>query len=260
MEKIKYINRELSWLSFNHRVLQEAKDPTVPLYEKIKFMAIFSSNLDEFFRVRIASLRNLLLLKHKSQKKLKFDPVILLDQIHQSVHKQQEELGSIYRNVILKELKQNKIYLLNETRLSDSQKDYVKSYFIEEVYPFIQPILLLKNKVTVFLKNNILYFALRLYTKKNVQKGNESKISKPRYAVIEIPSWYLPRFILLPEESGNRYIIFLDDVIRLCLPEIFHGYRIAESYAIKLTRDAEIYIEDEFSGDLITKIKKYHIR
>ena len=105
MSKYKYLNREITWLSFNHRVLQEARDKNVPVYEKLKFMAIFSSNLDEFFRVRVAALRNLLALKEKTQKKLDFSPPLLLKEIHKYVHKQQEELGSIYRNIILPELK-----------------------------------------------------------------------------------------------------------------------------------------------------------
>ena len=256
MQDPQLINRELSWLSFNHRVLQEAKDPTVPLYEKIKFTAIFSSNLDEFFRVRVAALRYLLVLKEKSQKKLKFDPIELLEQIHHTVNRQQEELGQIYRNIILKELKKQKIFLVDDKNLNSSQTEYIRSYYKEEVYPFLQPVLLFKNKLTLFLKNNVIYLAVRLYSKRAVKDISNPGKAKPTYAVIEIPSWHRPRFILLPEDNGKHYVMFVDDIIRLCLPDIFHGFKVAESYAIKLTRDAEIYIDDEFSGDLLTKIKK----
>ena len=124
-----FFDRELSWLSFNHRVLQEAKDPEVPLYERIKFLAIYSSNLDEFFRVRVASLRSLLNLKDKSQKKLPFQPRILLKRIKETVNNQQEEFGRIYREEIIPKLAQENIFLVNEEQLNDEQTEFVKNYF-----------------------------------------------------------------------------------------------------------------------------------
>jgi polyphosphate kinase len=248
VSKYNFINRELSWLSFNHRVLQEARDPNVPVFEKIKFMAIFSSNLDEFYRVRVASLRNLLALKRKTQKKLEFDPVWLLKKIFKSVDAQQEELGTIYRNIVLEELAENLIYIINESQLDSGQAVYIKRYFQEHVRPYLQPAILFKKKVSIFLQNKSIYLAIKLSSKET------SNVSK--YAVVEIPTSLLPRFIVLPKKEDKNFIILLDDVIRYSLSSLFPGYKIDEVYAIKLTRDAELYIEDEFSGDLVEKIKK----
>jgi polyphosphate kinase len=252
MSKYKYLNREITWLSFNHRVLQEARDKNVPVYEKLKFMAIFSSNLDEFFRVRVAALRNLLALKEKTQKKLDFSPPLLLKEIHTYVHKQQEELGSIYRNIILPELKKNKIILIQENDLSKEQTEFITQFFKQEVAPFVQPVFLFKDKVNYFLQNNILYFAVKLNTQNNKPKNK----SRFRYAVIEIPTRVLPRFISLPEKNEEQYIMFLDDIIRANLTSVFPGYQVDSAFAVKLTRDAELYIDDEFAGDLVEKIKK----
>lgn len=249
-------NREISWLSFNYRVLQEAKDLSNPLYERIKFLAIYSSNLDEFFRVRVASLRSLLRLKKKAIHKLKFDPRNLVKQIHKIVNRHQEEFGDIFRNQILPELKKNNINLINETELTENQKEFVENYFREKAQVFIQPFLLIKKKIKPFLVNRRLYLAVKLAPKKNETPAEEPKRTKHSFAIVEIPSQHLPRFIELPKEKEKTFIIFLDDIIRYCLPEIFPGYEIAEAHSIKLTRDAELYIDDEFTGNLLAKIKK----
>lgn len=135
----KFFNRELSWLSFNHRVLQEAKDPRTPVYEKIKFLAIFSSNLDEFFRVRVASLRALMDLKKKPKKELKFDVEKLLEKLHKTVVKMQEEYGDIYANVIKPELEKHNIFLIDQTGLNTLQKEFVSEIFNVQVIPHIMP-------------------------------------------------------------------------------------------------------------------------
>lgn len=244
-----YFNREISWLSFNYRVLQEAKDPIVPLYERIKFLAIFSSNLDEFFRVRVASLKNLLHLKKKSQSDLEFDPVELLKQIHKTVAKHQNEFGEIYRGQIIPELQSNNIFLSDDKNINDDQKAYLKEYFKDNVREHIQPILMVKGMFIPFLQNRRLYLTVKL--------GSENKKNKDvQYALVEIPSHLLPRFVQLPSGDDKHYIMFLDDVIRYCLPEIFPSTVILDAYSVKLTRDAELYIDDEFSGDLLEKIKK----
>ncbi|MCI0448671.1 MAG: polyphosphate kinase 1, partial [Chlorobi bacterium] len=254
--EFKFFNRELSWLSFNHRVLQEAKDPSVPLYERIKFLAIFSSNLDEFFRVRIASLRSLLVLKKKTQKELKFDVAKLIDKIHKTVVKLQEEYGSIYTEQIKPELIKNDIYLIDHTQLNEVQREYVTEIFNVQVVPHIMPMIIVKKKITPFLRNQRLYLAVKLSSKQNGKQSKTDKAKRFKYAIVEIPTNHIDRFILLPKVGNSNYIIFLDDIIRLFLPQIFYGYNIHESYAIKLTRDAELYIEDEFAGNLLEKIKK----
>lgn len=250
-----FYDRELSWLSFNHRVLQEAKDPNVPLHEKIKFMAIFSSNLDEFFRVRVAALRYLLTLKKKSREKLKINPASLLKEIQKKVDKQQQELGDIFRNIIIPELKKNNIILTDEKSLNKKQASFLSDYFRYEISPFLRPCILVRKKVTIFLQNKVLYLAVRLHSK-NEKNDQSVKSLRSTYAVVEIPTINLPRFIELPSSNHQQTIIFLDDIIRLHLDEIFPGYKVRDIYEIKLTRDAEIYIDDEFTGDLLEKIKK----
>jgi polyphosphate kinase len=237
-------------------VLQEAKDPAVPLYERIKFLAIFSSNLDEFFRVRVASLRTLLNLKKKSQKELKFDVTKLIDKIHKTVVKLQEEYGSIYMNDIRPELEQNDIYLVDHIQLNPQQREFVEEFFNEQIVPHIVPMMIVKKKITPFLRNQRLYLAVKLSSKQNGKAGKSDKTKRYKYAIVEIPTNHLDRFILLPKIGNKNYIIFLDDIIRLMLPHIFYGFNIHESYAVKLTRDAELYIEDEFTGNLLEKIKK----
>lgn len=256
MNNKKYFNRELSWLSFNYRVLQEAKDKSVPLYERIKFLAIYSSNLDEFFRVRVASLRSLLTLKDKSSRDLPFDPVILLKQIKTTVNSHQEEFGKIFKNEILPALADENIFIINETNVTEAQKQFISDYFDDNLASVIQPILLDKNNINTFLKNKSIYFAVRIYHKKSTASVNRNKLIRYKYAIVEIPSDKLGRFITLPEKDNSKYVIFLDDIIRLNLKKLFPGYSIESFYAIKLTRDAELYIDDEFTGDLLQKIKK----
>ncbi len=251
----KFFNRELSWLSFDQRVLQEAKDQNVPLYERIKFLAIFSSNLDEFFRVRVASLRSLLTQKKKSPKELEFDVQKLLNRIHKYVVVIQEEYSRIYEEEIRPELESNGIHLIDNTQLNQQQKEFVEEIFNSQVRPHIMPIIIAKKKITPFLRNQRLYLTIKLSSKQH-KKTEDSKRKRFYYAIIEIPTNHLDRFILLPKEGNENYIMFLDDVVRLFLPQIFYGYNIHEAYSVKLTRDAELYVDDEFSGNLIEKIKK----
>jgi len=249
-----FYNRELSWLSFNYRVLQEAKDPSVPLYERIKFLAIYSSNLDEFFRVRIASLRSLLRLKKKTQKKLQFNPEELLRKIHKTVYKQQEEFGKIYREQIIPQLEKENIFIVRDDQLFPNHKDFLKDFFERELKPYLQPILLDK-KIETFLQNKAIYIAVRLASLKTPESENKKK-KRLRYALIEVPADKLERFTILPEAEEKKFLIFLDDIIKLFLSDLFPGYTIDSAFSIKLTRDAELYIDDEFEGDLLEKIKK----
>jgi polyphosphate kinase len=256
MDETRYYPKELSWLSFNYRVLQEAKDPTVPLYERIKFIAIFSSNLEEFFRIRVASLRTLLDLNKKTQKGLEFDPTKLLKKIMNTVTSHQEEYGKIFRGHIIPDLNKNGIYLVNEKQLSKEQANFVTDYFYDNVLLHISPMMIVKRKVSPFMKSGLLYLAIKLSPKKENGESQKKKAIRHNYAIIEIPSDKLPRFIRLPKQSNKDHIIFLDDIIKFCLPNIFPGYDIAGTYSIKLTRDAHLHIEDEFTGNLRDKIQK----
>lgn len=242
------IHRDESWLSFNYRVLQEAKDPGVPLFERIKFLAIYSSNLDEFFRVRIASLKNLIRAGKKTQKILDFDPKELLESLLSIVNKQQEEFSLIYDNEIVPALRDNGITIKKRQRLSREQNEFVMNYFNDHMLPFVQPVLLNKNKIRPFLNNGQLYLSVLLEDKENPNK--EHKI-----AIVKIPSDHLQRFTILPSTGDKKHVLILDDIVRHSLFWMFPGYNIIDSYSIKMTRDAELYIDDEYSGDLVEKIK-----
>jgi len=256
MKESIFFDRELSWISFNHRVLQEAKDTSVPLYEKIKFLAIYSSNLDEFFRVRVASIRSLLNLKEKIKGKLSFKPKALLNKIIETISNQQEEFGRIFLEEIIPQLNKENIFILNENNVTNSQKDFLSGFFLDQVLPFVQPTLLDKKKVSTFLHNRAIYLAIRLITKNTTKQKKNSKALRYRHAIVEVPADKVDRFVLLPEQDGKSFVIFLDDVVKMNLSHLFPGYKFESSYSIKLTRDAELYIDDEFSGDLLSKIKK----
>jgi len=244
-----YFIRDISWLSFNYRVLQEARDPAVPLFERIKFLAIYSSNLDEFFRVRIAQQRNLVRVGKKTKKQLNFEPKQLLKTTLKIVNKQQEEFSEIFEEEIIQELKSHNINLLKRKKVNVEQKEFINSYFNDNLLPFVQPVLLIKRKIRPFLNNAALYLALWM-------KSKDKRDKEDHYAIIKIPSDHLPRFIQLPSQHNQYDIIMLDDIVRDSAEWIFPGYNIIDSFSIKLTRDAELYIEDEFSGDLLQKIKK----
>ncbi len=247
-EEIPLIHRDISWLSFNHRVLQEAKDSNVPLFERIKFLAIYSSNLDEFFRVRMANHRNLLRVGKKTKKELEISPKQTVKEIQRIVNEQQAQFSSIFLNQIIPELRSHNIHILRRLDLNDVQRAFIEDYFQDHMLPFVQPVLLVKNKIRPFLNNAALYLCILMQEK-------DQKNAKDEYAIVKIPSDHLPRFIEIPSEGDRRNIIMLDDIVRHSVSWMFPGYEIQDTYSIKLTRDAELYIDDEFSGDLITKIK-----
>ncbi len=243
-----YIHRDISWLSFNYRVLQEAKDPSVPLLERLKFLAIYSSNLDEFFRIRVANIRNLKKVGKKTKAELDFVPGEILKQIHSIVNRQQEEFSQIFEDQIVPELRRHNVHILRRLELNEEQRRFVENYFHDHLLPFVMPVLLVKRRIRPFLANAHLYLAVHLRPKKKPLAPSE-------YALVKIPSDQLPRFIPLPSEPGRHDVILLDDIVRHSVSWLFPGYDIQDTYSIKLTRDAELYIDDEFSGDLVEKIK-----
>lgn len=245
----RYNNREISWLAFNYRVLQEAKDHRNPLYERLKFLAIYSSNSDEFFRVRVASVRSLAQFKKSTRKKYDIEPEELLEQIHRIVKKQQEEYGSIFRNQILKEMRTHGVYLISDRELRTSQQQMLQQYFKSTVLPHMKVHMVTKTAGELFLQDKQLYLAVQLKLRETVNARSE-------YAIIELPTHYVPRFIELPKLEKKYFIIFLDDVIRKNLPFIFPNYDILSSYSIKLTRDAELYYDDELQGDFVELLRK----
>lgn len=247
---IAFLNRELSWLAFNGRVLQEAKDPRVPLFDRLNFLAICYSNLDEFFRVRVASLRSLLRLKKKKLKKLGIRPQRLLREIRFIVTRQQESFNSIFREGILPELETNGIFLLDDRNLTEEQWDYLRHAFRDVVRPYLQPEILQEGQSPPFLEAGQIYLVTELWPNSEMTLASE----RPEYGILRVPAPPLSRFMLAPGEGFN--VLFLEDVIRLSLPEIFPAFETGSAFAIKLSRDADLYLEDEFEGDLVQKIRK----
>lgn len=248
-DKYVFLNRDLSWLSFNHRVLMEAADKTVPLYSRISFLSIFSSNLDEFFRVRMPSIFAFTSIESKKISIEEEYPKDLVQQVQSTVHLQLEEFGSILKKQILPELAKNHIWLYYDDHIREEHKETVMEFFLSKVLSFLQPIILQKeNQSDVFLDNNALYFI--------VDMEAEDQPGVHIYSLLNIPSANLPRFSELPMLGDDHYLLFVDDVIRENLQEVFPGYNIHGAWSVKLTRDAEMSIEDEFIGDIAEKIEK----
>ena len=247
------VNRELSWIAFNGRVLEEAMDPSVPLFERLNFLAIFSSNLDEFFRVRVASLRALLRLKKKDVRKLPVNPSRLLREIHVAVQSHQELFGAIFRGSILPDLQRRGITLVDESGVTPSQARFLRAFFQSRVREALNPVLLDPEQTPLFLKDRAIYLVVELWP---THSGGLYGASA-RYGLVEVPSPPLDRFVSLPDtKRGRRAVMFLDDVVRLHLNELFPGFDVGGAYAVKLSRDAELYVDDEFSGDIVAAIKK----
>jgi polyphosphate kinase len=244
-----FINRDLSWLSFNHRVLMEAADETVPLYSRISFLSIFSSNLDEFFRVRMPAIFAFTSIKGKKTSLRDEYPRDLVQQVQTAIQHQLEEFGRILTLHILPQLKQNNICLYYAQPILPEHEGTIREYFLSKVLSFLQPVILRKeNQSGVFLGNNALYFIVEI--------GPADQSAEHSYAVLNIPSSNLPRFSELPSVGDDHYIVFLDDIIRENLRDAFPGFQVHGAWSIKLTRDAEMNLEDEFTGDIAEKIEK----
>lgn len=248
-KKVVLINRELSWLAFNERVLQEAEDETVPLIERLKFLGIYSNNRDEFFRVRVATLKRTVKHQKKAEGLMGEHPKRLLDKIQKIVIEQQTKFEHTYLN-ILAQLETQNVSIINERQLNTQQEHFVKDYFKEKVMPSLFPIMLDNNSSFPYLKDKSGYLIIKL--------GRNNKSKKSKYALIEVPTDILSRFLVLPKENEKHFIILLDDVIRVCLEDIFpnfeHDY--IEAYNIKLTRDAEIDIDNDLSKSFVEKLSK----
>lgn len=246
LKKIPLINREISWLYFNDRVLQEANDPTVPLIDRIRFLAIFSSNLDEFYRVRVATLSRLSNLNEKAKELLGYNPKKILNQIKNIVVRQERKFNNLYENIIVKQLAEEKIFILNDKQLNVTRGSFVKNYFREKLLATLVPIMLDDSLPLPELRDRAIYFFVKL-----------TKNKKSRYALIEVPD-NLGRFIILPETNNLKFIILLDDVIRYSLEDIFFifDHDTIEAYSIQLTRDAELDLDAVVSEKFIDALSK----
>lgn len=247
--KRKTIARDISWLSFNTRVLQEAGDPTVPLRERIRFLGIFSNNMDEFFRVRVATLKRMIKFGSKANMHMEEDPQQILDEIQMIVLNQQGEFHRIWED-IQQRMNEQKIFLKTEKELTNEQKEFIRNYYEEEVSPNVIPLMI--ENITTFpnLRDKSIYLAVVMWKK-------ESALKK-KYALIEVPSRVLGRFLILPSKSDEHHIILLEDIIRFNLPDIFFyfGYDQYQAHVFKVTRDAELDIDNDISTNIIQKLQK----
>ncbi|MEA3505700.1 MAG: polyphosphate kinase 1 [Bacteroidota bacterium] len=243
LDNDRYINREISWLHFNDRVLQEALDKTVPLLERVNFLGIFSNNRDEFFRVRVATLKRLVKVRQINGE----DAVAVQDvlaEISEIVAYQEAIFIKTYKDIV-GELKQNNIIIINETQLDDAQGKFVRNYFRDYLRPFLFPLMGKSLKSISGLKDEAIYLLVTLSS--SVDKANEE------YALVKIPIQRHSRFLNLPMKGGKHYMIFLDDVIRYCLEDIFavFGYDKFEAYSVNFTRDAELDVDNDVSKSFV---------
>ena len=239
-------NRDLSWLGFNLRVLQEAADADVPLYERLKFLSIFSSNLDEFFRVRYPEVIALSVLGKKTRKEIHEPEINIAEKVQDEINRQLDFFGSILHNDILPSLKQNGIIFYYNEIIRLEHLPEIREIFLSNILSFIQPIYLDgKSEKSFMPENNKLYFVITL----------EDTNGTLKQAIVNIPSEKTKRFFTLTPLDGFDYVIFLDDIVRENLVFIFPGLKIIGVYSIKLNRDAEIHLEDDYRGNLLKKIE-----
>jgi polyphosphate kinase len=245
MEKMietSFFNRDLSWLKFNERILMEAERNTVPLLERIKFLSIFSSNLDEFYRVRMPVLLALEKLSNKEDNDIQIDDN-LLNTANQLISDQQQRYGVVLKSDIIPQLKKNKINLIYGQPFPEEIQKSITRYFLSQVMAFLQPVHINEN-TNFFPSNNELYFLVTL------KKGEETEA-----IILNIPSNQLPRFYKV-ETGEETFIVFLDDIVRFHLDRIFPEGEVTGCYSFKITRDAEIDLKDEYSGSLSEQLEK----
>ncbi len=243
------IARDISWLSFNARVLQEAKDPANYIYDRLRFLGIFSNNLDEFFRVRVATLSRMVRLGKAARVHLEQNPQKILSEIQQIAIYQQTVFDEAFAEVIAEMQKKN-IFIKTERQLSKEQKEFVTSYFNDKVRTQIIPLMIESIPDSPLLRDKSIYLACVL--------GNTNNPMLHRYAMIEIPTKVLPRFVILPSEEGVHDIILLEDIIRFNLPNLFapFGFNRFLGHIIKVTRDAELEIDNDENTNIIAELEE----
>lgn len=249
----KYFKRDISWLSFNYRVLLEAEDETLPIYERIKFLSIYSSNLEEFYEIRVAEHRGVIMKKNFTEES-GAEAEETLAEITEEVNRQQREYYRIFSKV-LQELNRQDIYLYQDSRPEPFHEEFVHNFFNEEVFPFLSPVMIQAGDIRTFIRDRRLYLVIRM-VKKSKRMAEPDYVPDYYYALMKIPYAKVPRFIELPTHEGKHYIMFIDDIIRANLSSIFPGYVVESCYSIKISRDADIYRDDEKGGNIVENIRK----
>ena len=249
----KYFKRDISWLSFNYRVLLEAEDETLPIYERIKFLSIYSSNLEEFYEIRVAEHRGVIMKKNFTEES-GAEAEETLAEITEEVNRQQREYYRIFSKV-LQELNRQDIYLYQDSRPEPFHEEFVHNFFNEEVFPFLSPVMIQAGDIRTFIRDRRLYLVIRM-VKKSKRMAEPDYVPDYYYALLKLPYAKVPRFIELPTHEGKHYIMFIDDIIRANLSSIFPGYVVESCYSIKISRDADIYLDDEKGGNIVENIRK----
>jgi len=237
---IKPIIRDISWLAFNQRVMQEAKDPKVHLYDRLRFLGIFSNNLDEFYRVRVGTLNKMVEIdKGKTKMHLEQHPEKILKEIQRTTVKLQRSFDLSFAEIMREMGKQHRIFLKNERQLNKEQKDWVRSYFEDKVRTQIVPLMIESMPQAPMLKDRSIYLACLM--------GNAQNPMLQRYALIQVPEEQTPRFVTLPNSGNETHIIMLEDIIRFNLKYLFapFGFDRFKSHIIKVTRDAEMDMDND---------------
>ena len=277
--KYNYFKRDISWLSFNYRVLLEALDERLPLYERINFISIYSSNLEEFYKIRVADHKAVASGATESDEETVQSARELVEEINKEVTRQLDDRVRIYEQKLLPALRKNHIVFYQDSHVEPFHQQFIKDFFREEIFPYLQPVPVSKNKIVSFLRDNRLYLAIRVYLKKdetvvdneeslhiadtkNITDGKRESANvtdhrEPYYFVMKQPYAKVPRFIELPSREKKHYLMFTEDIIKANLDLIFPGYHVDSSYCIKISRDADILIDDTASSaDLVAQLKK----
>ena len=248
---LKPIIRDISWLAFNQRVMQEAKDPKVHLYDRLRFLGIFSNNLDEFYRVRVGTLNKMVDMdKGKTKMHLEQHPEKILKEIQRTTVKLQRSFDLTFAEIMRDMGKQHRVFLKNERQLNKEQKEWVRTYFEEKVRTQIVPLMIESMPQAPMLKDRSIYLACLM--------GNALNPMLQRYALIQIPEEQTPRFVILPDSQNETHIIMLEDIIRFNLKYLFapFGFDRFKSHIIKVTRDAEMDLDSGFNANLIEELEE----
>lgn len=242
-KKENYINRELSWIDFNTRVLHEARDKENPLFERLKFLAITSSNLDEFFMVRVASLKNMEISDYKKRDASGLTPSQQLEKISEKTHNMVEMQYNTYSKLLLPQLAIENISILNKNQLSENQERFIEKYFKNEIYPVLTPMAVDSSRPFPLIQNKVLNICALI------------KKEKKSFATVQIPSIF-NRIVKLPSENGKSRFILIEEIVQKFLPMLFMGYEVLCSYPYRVMRDADIPIDEDDSEDLLLEIEK----
>ena len=262
----RYFKRDMTWLSFNYRVLMEAKDESLPLFERIKFLSIYSSNLEEFYRVRVSEHRKDLIASDATAEQRKA-AWATIEGINHEVERQMKEFDHIFEHDIISELARHHIILYFNSVVDARHEAFIRTYFREEIFPYLEPMMILKDQLHTFIRDNRIYLVIRAdhqvshcpLMKKHARCPSPMKPEESVYFVMKVPYTKVPRFIELPPLDGNHYLMFVEDIVKANLSMVFPGFKVRESYTIRVSRDADFLIQLETKQTLVEEIRR-HVR